>query len=129
MALIRACGRDSSMRLPVTDGLARCWRRRPAREGKAPTELPLQIEAVPALPHGPGQTYADVRFGGDFETVTASTPKHREVLPEKVKTHVTASGMGGPVSEASCILAATQYPSRGETDGLQLPSGDRLRRS
>jgi hypothetical protein len=25
------------------------------------------------------RTYADVRFGGDFEPVTASTPKQREV--------------------------------------------------
>ncbi|MFC6021374.1 hypothetical protein ACFP2T_35035 [Plantactinospora solaniradicis] len=26
------------------------------------------------------RTYADVRFGGDFEPVTASTPKQREIL-------------------------------------------------
>jgi hypothetical protein len=36
------------------------------------------------------RTYADVRFGGDFEPVTASTPKQREVLLEQVKAHVTA---------------------------------------
>jgi hypothetical protein len=29
-------------------------------------------------------------FGGDFEPVTASTPKQREVLLEQVKAHVTA---------------------------------------
>jgi hypothetical protein len=34
--------------------------------------------------------YADVRFGGGFEPVTASTPKQREVLLEQVKAHVTA---------------------------------------
>ena len=39
---------------------------------------------------GPDRTYADVRFGGDFEPVTASTPKQREVLLEQVKAHVTA---------------------------------------
>jgi hypothetical protein len=36
------------------------------------------------------RTYADVRFGGVFEPVTASTPKQREVLLEQVKAHVTA---------------------------------------
>jgi hypothetical protein len=36
------------------------------------------------------RTYADVRFGGDFEPVTASPPKQREVLLEQVKAHVTA---------------------------------------
>lgn len=36
------------------------------------------------------RTYADVRFGEDFEPVTASTPKQREVLLEQVKAHVTA---------------------------------------
>jgi hypothetical protein len=36
------------------------------------------------------RTYADVRFGGDFEPVTASTPEQREVLLEQVKAHVTA---------------------------------------
>ena len=64
--------------------------RRPARQGKAPTELPLQIEAVPALPQ---RSRPDLRrrpFGGDFEPVTASTPKQREVLLEQVKAHVTA---------------------------------------
>ena len=64
--------------------------RRPARQGKAPTGLPLQIEAVPALPQPSDRTYADVRSGGDFEPVTASTPNQREVLLEQVKAHVTA---------------------------------------
>jgi hypothetical protein len=36
------------------------------------------------------RTYADVRFGGDFEPVTASTPKQREVPLEQVEAHVTA---------------------------------------
>jgi hypothetical protein len=36
------------------------------------------------------RTYADVRFGGDSEPVTAPTPKLREVLLEQVKAHVTA---------------------------------------
>jgi hypothetical protein len=40
--------------------------------------------------NGPDRTYADVRFGGDFEPVTASTPKQRQVLLEQVKAHVTA---------------------------------------
>jgi hypothetical protein len=40
--------------------------------------------------NGPDRTYADVRFGGDFEPVTASTPKQREALLEQVKAHVTA---------------------------------------
>ena len=40
--------------------------------------------------NGPDRTYADVRFGGDFEPVTASTPKQREVLLEQVQAHVTA---------------------------------------
>jgi hypothetical protein len=35
MALIRACGWDSSMRLFVTDGLARCWRRQRSRRRDA----------------------------------------------------------------------------------------------
>jgi hypothetical protein len=39
---------------------------------------------------GPDRTYADVRLGGDFEPVTASTPKQRDVLLEQVKAHVTA---------------------------------------
>jgi hypothetical protein len=34
--------------------------------------------------NGPDPTYADVRFGGDFDPVTASTPKQREVLLEQV---------------------------------------------
>jgi hypothetical protein len=38
----------------------------------------------------PNRTYADVRFGGDLDPVTASTPKQREVLLEQVKAHVTA---------------------------------------
>jgi hypothetical protein len=40
--------------------------------------------------NGPDRTYADVRFGGDFEPFTASTPKQREVLLEQVKAQVTA---------------------------------------
>jgi hypothetical protein len=40
--------------------------------------------------NGPGRTCADVRFGGNFEPVTASTPKQREALLEQVKAHVTA---------------------------------------
>ena len=40
--------------------------------------------------NGPDRTYADVRFGGDFEPVTGSTPEQREVLLEQVKAHVTA---------------------------------------
>jgi len=40
--------------------------------------------------HGPDRTCADVRFCGDFEPVTGSAPKQREVLPEQVKAHVTA---------------------------------------
>ena len=39
--------------------------------------------------NGPDRTYADVRFGGDFEPVTGSTPKQQEVLLEQVKAHVT----------------------------------------
>jgi hypothetical protein len=33
---------------------------------------------------------AGVRFGGDFEPVTASTPKQREVPLEQLEAHVTA---------------------------------------
>jgi len=40
--------------------------------------------------NGPDRTCADVRFGWDFEPVTASRPKQREVLLEQVKAHVTA---------------------------------------
>ena len=36
------------------------------------------------------QTYADVRSDVNFEPVTGSTPKQREVLLEQVKAHVTA---------------------------------------
>jgi hypothetical protein len=35
------------------------------------------------------RTYAGVRFGGDFEPITASTSKQREVLLEQVKAHIT----------------------------------------
>jgi hypothetical protein len=38
---------------------------------------------------GLGRTYADVRSGGDFEPVTGSTPRQRQVLLEQVKAHVT----------------------------------------
>jgi hypothetical protein len=41
--------------------------------------------------NGPDRTYADVRFGGDFEPVTASTPKQREVLLEQVTAPMTGT--------------------------------------
>jgi hypothetical protein len=65
--------------------------RRPARQGKASTEL-FHFRSKPFLHfhNGPGRTYAHVRLGGDLEPVTASTPKQREVLLEQVKAHVTA---------------------------------------
>jgi hypothetical protein len=40
--------------------------------------------------NGPGRTYAGVRFGGDFEPATGSTPTQREILLEQVKAHVNA---------------------------------------
>ncbi|HVB42099.1 MAG TPA: hypothetical protein VNF47_05250 [Streptosporangiaceae bacterium] len=64
--------------------------RRPARQGNAPTGLPLHSKLFLHFHNGPDRAYADVRFGGDFEPVTASTPKQREVLLEQVKAHVTA---------------------------------------
>jgi hypothetical protein len=39
--------------------------------------------------NGPDRTCADVRFGGHFGPVTAST-RSNEVLLEQVKAHVTA---------------------------------------
>ena len=59
-------------------------------KGKHPTGLPLHSKPFLHFHNGPGRTCADVRFGGDFEPVTASTPKQREVLLEQVKAHVTA---------------------------------------
>jgi hypothetical protein len=111
------------MRLPVTDGLARCWPsaavpttrcvnrqrcacesrhdfrracrvtppdRRPARQGKNPPNFHFRSKPFLHFHNDPGRTYADIRSGGDFEPVTASTPKQREVLLEQVKAHVTA---------------------------------------
>jgi hypothetical protein len=123
MALIRAGGPDPGMRLPVPDGLARCWRRQrsprrdapvgsaaPVSQGMTSGELAASRRRIdgqrakgkhPPSSHfrskpflhfrnGPGRTCADVRSGGDFEPVTGSAPKQREVLLEQVKAHVTA---------------------------------------
>jgi hypothetical protein len=64
--------------------------RRPARQGKAPTGLPLQIEAVPALPQRSRPDLRQRPVGREFEPVTASTPKQREDLLEQVNAHVAA---------------------------------------
>jgi hypothetical protein len=54
------------------------------------TSAVLPHRAFLRFHNGPDRTYADVWFGGDFEPVTASTPKQREVLLEQVKAHLTA---------------------------------------
>ena len=123
LALIRACSRDSSMRLLVTDDLARCLRRYRSRrrdastgnaapvsegirfdelvaslrqidgqrdKGKHPPDFHFRSKPFLHFHNGPDRTHADVRFGGDFEPVTSSTPKQREVLLEQVKAHGTA---------------------------------------
>jgi hypothetical protein len=59
-------------------------------KGKHPPNFHYRSKPFLHFHNGPDRTYADVRFGGDFEPVTASTPKHREVLLEQVKAHVTA---------------------------------------
>jgi len=59
-------------------------------KGKHPPNFHFRSKPFPHFRNGPSRTYADVRFGGDFEPVTASTPKQREVLLEQVKAHVTA---------------------------------------
>ena len=64
--------------------------RRPARQGKHPPNFHFRSKPFLHFHNGPDRTYADVRFGGDFDPVTASTPKQREVLLEQVKAHVTA---------------------------------------
>jgi hypothetical protein len=52
---------------------------------EAPTNFHFGSKPFLHFHNGPDRTYADVRFGGDFEPVTASTPKQREVLLERVK--------------------------------------------
>ncbi len=59
-------------------------------KGKHPPNFHFRSKPFLHFHNGPGRTCADVRFGGDFEPVTASTPKQREVLLEQVKAHVTA---------------------------------------
>jgi hypothetical protein len=59
-------------------------------KGKHPPNLHFRSKPFLHSRNGPDQTYADVRLGGDFEPVTGSTPKQREVLLEQVKAHVTA---------------------------------------
>jgi hypothetical protein len=61
-----------------------------ATRERTPPNLHFRSKPFLHFRNGPGRTYADVRFGGDFEPVTASTPKQREVLLEQVKAHVTA---------------------------------------
>jgi hypothetical protein len=99
MALIRACGQDSSMRLSVPDGQGMTFDELVASlrqidgqrdPGKHPPDFHFRSKPLLHFPNGPDRTYADVQFGGDFEPVTASTPKQRQVLLEQVKAHVTA---------------------------------------
>ena len=59
-------------------------------KAKHPPNFHFRSKPFLRFHNGPGRTYADVRSGGDFEPVTASTPKQREVLLEQVKAHVTA---------------------------------------
>jgi len=59
-------------------------------KGKHPPNSHFRSKPFLHFHNGPHRTYADVRFGGDFEPVTASTPKQREVLLEQVKAHVIA---------------------------------------
>jgi hypothetical protein len=59
-------------------------------KGKHPPNFHFRSKPFLHFHNGPDRTYADVRFGGDFEPVTASTPKQREVLLKQVKAHVTA---------------------------------------
>jgi hypothetical protein len=49
-------------------------------KGKHPPNFHFRSKPFLHFRNGPGRTYADVRFGGDFEPVTGSTPKQREVL-------------------------------------------------
>jgi hypothetical protein len=80
-------------------------------KGKHPPNFHFRSKPFPDFRNGPGRTYADVRFGGDFEPVTGSTPKQREVLLEQVKAHVTA--------ELASRQAAT---GPGHADGWDLPA-------
>jgi hypothetical protein len=59
-------------------------------KGKHPPNFHYRSKPFLHFHNGPDRTYADVRFGGDFEPVTASTPKQRKVLLAQVKAHVTA---------------------------------------
>ncbi len=59
-------------------------------KGKHPPNSHYRSKPFLHFHNGPDRTYADVRSGGDFEPVTGSTPKQREVLLEQVKAHVTA---------------------------------------
>ena len=59
-------------------------------KGKHPPNFHFRSKPSLHFHNGPDRTYAGVRFGGDFEPVTASTPKQREVLLEQVKAHVIA---------------------------------------
>ncbi|HEU4541920.1 MAG TPA: hypothetical protein VFR23_12400 [Jiangellaceae bacterium] len=58
--------------------------------GKHPPNFHFRSKPFLHFHNSPDRTYTDVRFGGDFDPVTASTPKQREVLLEQVKAHVTA---------------------------------------
>jgi hypothetical protein len=59
-------------------------------KGKHPPNFHFRSKPFLHFRNGPDRTYADVRFGRDFEPVTGSTPKQREVLLEQVKADVTA---------------------------------------
>jgi hypothetical protein len=59
-------------------------------KGKHPPDFHFRSKPFLHFRNGPGRTHAGVRSGGDFEPVTASTPKQREVLLEQVNGHVTA---------------------------------------
>ncbi len=52
--------------------------------GKHPLNFHFRSKPFLHFHNGCDPTYADVRFGGDFDPVTASTPKQRQVLLEQV---------------------------------------------
>ena len=61
------------------------------QRGKGRHPLDFRFRSKPFLHfcNGPGRPYAGVRLGRNFEPVTGSTPKLREVLLEQVKAHIT----------------------------------------
>jgi hypothetical protein len=54
-------------------------------KGKHPPNFRFRSKPFPHFHNGPDRTYAGVRFGGDLEPVTASTPKQREVLAHRLE--------------------------------------------